>query len=94
MSAYVWRNWFLVPKGRLARAVGASEADLTRLAREMGLPDDPQVLPAWRRKGYITVLRRNWHLIDYDQLLTVVDMSRDELSYSLIEDDFLLTKLG
>ena len=94
MSAYVWRNWFLVPKGRLARSVGASEADLTRLAREMGLPENPQVLPEWRRKGYITVLRRNWHLLDYDQLLTVVDMSRAELGYSLIEDDFLLTKLG
>ena len=94
MSAYVWRNWFLVPRDRLARAVGAKEEDLARVACEMGLPAKVDVLPEWRRKGYITVLRRNWHLIDYDQLMTVADMTRDELSYSLIEDDFLLTKLG
>jgi hypothetical protein len=94
MSAFVWRNWFVVPKERLAAAVGAKAEDLTRLAAEMGLPENPQILPEWRRKGYITVLRRNWHLIDYDQLLTVVDMTRDELAYYLVEDDFLLIKLG
>ena len=27
MSAYVWRNWFVVPHARLAAAVGASESD-------------------------------------------------------------------
>lgn len=94
MSAFVWRNWFVVPKERLAAAVGAKAEDLTRLAAEMGLPEHPRILPEWRRKGYITVLRRNWHLIDYDQLLTVVDMTRDELAYYLVEDDFLLIKLG
>ena len=26
-SAYVWRNWFVVPHTRLAAAVGASESD-------------------------------------------------------------------
>lgn len=94
MSAFVWRNWFLVPKSRLAATVGASADELTRIACEMGLPAEPSVSPEWRRKGYITVLRRNWHLLDYCQLLTVLDMTREELRYSLIEDDFLFVKLG
>ncbi len=94
MSAYVWRNWFLVPHARLAAVVGAKEADLAGIAAEMGLPASPEILPEWRRKGYITVLRRNWHLLDYPQLLTLLDMTREELRFSLNEDDFLFSKLG
>ena len=94
LSAFVWRNWFLVPVERLARTVGASAADLKTLAVEMGLPAEPKVLPDWHRRGYITVLRRNWHLLDYDQLLVLLDMTREELRYRLVEDDFLFVKLG
>ena len=94
MSAYVWRNWFVVPHDRLARVVGATEPDLERVAAEMGLPKKVDVLPEWRRKGYITVLRRNWHLLDYPQLLQVIDMTRKELRFSLMEEDFLWVKFG
>lgn len=94
MSAYVWRNWFVVPHDRLARIVGASEADLEQVAAEMGLPKKVDVLPEWRRKGYITVLRRNWHLLNYAQLLPLLDMTRTELRFALMEDDFLWVKVG
>ena len=94
MSAYVWRNWFVVPHDRLAAVVGATESDLEDLAAEMGLPRKVEVLPEWRRKGYITVVRRNWNLLDYPQLLQVVDMTREEMRFSLLEDDFLFVKLG
>ena len=95
LSAYVWRNWPVVPVERLAGAIGASRADLEGVAAEMGLPvPQPAVSPLWRRKGYITVVRRNWHLLPYEQLLKVVDMTRAELAYSLTEDDFLFVKLG
>ena len=94
LSAYVWRNWFLVPKDRLASVVGATPDELTSVAVEMGLPPAPDVLPEWRRRGYITVLRRNWHLLPYGQLLQLLEMSRKELAFSLIEDDFLWVKLG
>ena len=95
LSAYVWRNWPVVSVDRLADAIGASRADLEGVAAEMGLPvPQPAVSPLWRRKGYITVVRRNWHLLPYEQLLKVVDMTRAELAYSLTEDDFLFVKLG
>ena len=41
-----------------------------------------------------TVLRRNWHLLAYEQLLPLIGMSRAELSYSLREDDFLFQKMA
>lgn len=94
LSAYVWRNWFLVPKERLAKVVSATPAELTAIAVEMGLPPNPEILPEWRRRGYITILRRNWHLLPYGQLLPLLDMTRKELSFSLMEDDFLWIKLG
>ncbi len=94
LSAYVWRNWFLVPKERLASVVSATPELLEEVAKEMGLPPQPPVLGEWRRKGYITVLRRNWHLLDYGQLLELLGMSRKELAFSLMEDDFLWIKLG
>ena len=94
LSAFVWRNWFVVPKERLAAVAKTSPEDISAIAEEMGLPAEPKVLDDWRRRGYITVLRRNWHLLPYDQLLTLLDMTREELRFSLFEDDFLFVKLG
>ena len=94
MSAYVWRNWGLVDKTLLAEAVGAKPEDLTAVAGQMGLEPDPVVLPEWQKKGYITIIRRNWHLLPYDQILKLIGKTRDELYFCLMEDDFLWIKLG
>ena len=95
LSAFVWRNWPVVDAERLAETIGAAKADVEAVAREMGLPvPQPPVSPLWRRKGYITVVRRNWHLLPYCQLKNVLDMSGKELAFSLTEDDFLFVKLG
>lgn len=94
LGAYVWRNWNLVPLERLASVVKARPADIGQVAADLGLEPARPVLPEWRRKGYITILRRNWHLLDYDQLTKILDMTRAELAFSLAEDDFLWVKLG
>ena len=94
MSAYVWRNWGLVPAKTLAEVVGATPRELTAVAADMGLAADPTVLPEWKTKGYITVLRRNWHLLPYEQLTVLLGKTREELYFSLMEDDFLWVKLG
>ena len=94
MSAFVWRNWFCVPVERMAKVVGAKESDLTGIAAEMGLPPQPAVLPEWRTKGYITVVRRNWHLLPYDQLVELLNMTREEFAFCLKEDDSLFNKMG
>jgi len=94
VHALVWRNWTVVPAERLAKVLDTSAENVRAVAASMGLPDQPAILPEWRTRGYITVLRRNWHLVPYDQLLVLLDMSADRLAYCLREDDFLFSKLG
>ena len=95
MHAFVWRNWGLVPAGRLAEVLGTSERNVRKVAVSMGLERRPAVDPAWTSsKGYITILRRNWHLLPYDQILMLLGKSQEELEWDLYEDDFLFVKLG
>ncbi len=94
LQAVVWRNWQLVRPSILARVLGTSADQITHLAASMGLPPAGEVPPDLARRAYITVLRRNWHLLPYEQLLPLIGMSRAELSFSLREDDFLFEKMG
>lgn len=94
MHAFVWRNWTLVPQARLAEVLATSPAQVAEVAASMGLPPQGAVQPEWQGSGYITVLRRNWHLLPYDQILTLLGRSRASLRDSLAEDDFLYVKLG
>lgn len=94
LHAVVWRNWRLVEPARIAETLGTSVENIRRLADSMGLPPVEHVNPQWRRRGYITLVRRNWHLLPYEQILQLVDMSADEFAVALREDDFLFIKLG
>lgn len=93
--AFVWRNWSVVDKHRLAEVMQTSVENVERLAESMGLPRKQVIEPEWATtRGYITILKRNWHLLPYDQLLQLLGMTREELKFRLTEDDFLYQKLG
>ena len=92
--AVIWRNWNLVEPERIARTLSCNVKDVNEIAASMGLDSSVKVPPNFRRRMYITVIRRNWHLLPYNQLLTLLDMSMEELEFSLKEDDFLYIKLG
>ena len=94
LSAYVFRNWGIVPAGTLAETIGAREEDIAAIAADFGLAPNPEVSPLWRTMGYATMLRRNWHLIPYPQLMKLVGMDRRAMRDALLEDDNLGTKLG
>ena len=94
LHAFVWRNWPLVPVSRLALVAGCSPRDIERIARAMGLGAQPRITPEQQRRSHLTVIKRNWHLLPYDQLLVLLDWSPEELAYTLREDDFLYIKLG
>ena len=94
LHEFVWRNWNAVEPSKLARIVGASTADITRLAAAMGLPPASPVPVELEERGYITLIRRNWHLLPYDQLLQLLEMTPERLAYTLREDDMLWVKLG
>ncbi|MBN1441198.1 MAG: hypothetical protein JXA90_00750, partial [Planctomycetes bacterium] len=94
LHAFLWRNWGLVPDERIARVLGASVEDVSRVAASMGLPERTSPSGEMLRRGYITLIRRNWHLLPYEQLLLLLDWSPERLVFTLREDDFLWTKLG
>lgn len=92
---FVWRNWSVVDKARLAEVLNTSVANVEDIATSMGLPRTQRIEKEWATpRGYITVVRRNWHILPYEQLLQLLGMSREELKFRLVEDDFLFDKLG
>ena len=92
--ALVWRNWQLVPTERLADVLGADAESVARMGRAMGLGEAASIPHEIRQRGYITIIRRNWHLLPYGQLLDLLDMDERQLAFVLREDDFLYIKLG
>ena len=82
--ALVWRNWNLVAPGRLAKTIGCETKDILAIAESMGLPAAQPVSSDLKKRIYITVIRRNWHLLPYDQLLTLLDMTAEELAFALV----------
>lgn len=94
LHTVVWRNWSLVPMERLAETLDATPAQLIEVGKRMGLPEPPEIDAEQQARSYITVLRRNWHLLPYDQLLTLLDWDAEKLDFVLREDDFLFIKFG
>ena len=94
LHAFVWRNWPLVTPERMASVVGAKPADISRMGRAMGLGDPPRITRDQQARSYITVIKRNWHLLPYEQLLELLGWSPEQLAFTLREDDFLWVKLG
>lgn len=94
LHAIVWRNWHLVPRDRLARVVGAKPADIRRLGHALGLADPPRITADLERRSALTVIRRNWHLLPYEQLLELLRWTPEQMAFALREDDFLYIKLG
>jgi hypothetical protein len=94
VHAFIWRNYELVPLERMAQVLGTTPDRVLETAHAMGLPDPPAVTEEQQRRSYITIIRRNWHLLPYEQLVELLGWTEDELAYTLREDDFLWVKLG
>ena len=87
------RNFGLVTDQKLADVLGTDAVTVRREAERLGIGKigyDPN----WKKLGYINIIKNNWHLLPYSQLLELLEMSEDELAYCLKEDDFLAIKLG
>ncbi len=91
---FLWRNWGLVPPEALAEVLGAAENDIRQAASELGLSPDPEVSDKWLTKSYQTLIRANWHLLNYPQLLQLLKWTPEKMAFTLKEEDFLFIKLG
>ncbi|HEV8604518.1 MAG TPA: hypothetical protein VGQ99_04085, partial [Tepidisphaeraceae bacterium] len=94
VHAFVFRNWNLVETGRLAKILKTTPEKIREMAGEMGLPAEEVVPEIYRSRLYLSLIRRNWHLLPYEQLLELLEMTPQQLEYTLREDDFLWVKLG
>jgi hypothetical protein len=93
-QAFIWRNWGLVPLERLARVLRTNIDPIVHMAESMGLEVPPVVSDLWLTRGYITIIRANWHLLNHDQMLELLDWDSSRLAFTLKEDDYLWVKLG
>ncbi len=94
LHAFVWRNWELVPLDRMAEMLDAAPEDIAELGRSMGLPAHQAISEDQWKRSYITIIRRNWHLLPYEQLCALLDWTPEHMAFMLREDDFLFIKLG
>ena len=93
-QAVVWRNWELVSPARLAAVLGCSEAEIVQAASEMGLTVEPKVNPKWITHGYLTLIRNNWQLLPYSQMLELLGWTPEKMAFTLKEEDFFWVKVG
>jgi hypothetical protein len=94
LHAFVWRNWEMVSLQRMAEVLGTTPEKVRQMGESMGLPPHRTPPAEYQQRGYITIIRRNWHLLPYEQLLQLLGWDAEKLAFTLREDDFLWVKLG
>ena len=94
LHAVVWRNWDTVDVAHLASVLQATPEQIAGVAEAMGLPPQRSISAAEQRRNYMTIIRKNWHLLPYEQLCQLVGWDAARMNYALLEDDFMWTKLG
>ena len=93
LCAFVFRNWNAVEIEKMAEVLGTEPENIAATAKRLGLPDYKK--PTWNSgQLYITLVRRNWHLLPFEQICSLTGLSEERLAFSLLEDDFLWVKLG
>ena len=93
LVAFIFRAYEYVPPSAIARTLGTTEDNVRRVAEHMGL-NRPCTSDIWLTKGYITIIRRMWHILPYEQLLVLLGIDSDALAIILREEDFLDIKLS
>ena len=94
LSVFIWRNWESVSAERMAKVLDTTPAKVKEIGSLMGLPKQASSIDIFEKRGYISLIRRNWHLLPYNQLLVLLDWDAEKLAFTIREDDFLSIKLG
>jgi len=94
LHAFVWRNWEMVSLERMAEVLDTTPEKVHAVGLSMGLPHHRMPTAEYQQRGYITIIRRNWHILPYEQLLELLGWDAEKLAFALREDDFLWIKLG
>ena len=92
-QAVIFRNYGFVKTEKIAKTLCCNKEIIEKEALRLGL-QNVVYNPKWEECGYITIIRNNWGLLSYEQLLTLLDITKERLEYILVNDDFLSIKLG
>ena len=91
----IFRNYGYVATEKIAKTLRCDKTTVEAEARRLGLPQaSGEQWGIWEKRGYITIIRNNWYLLPYEQLLTLLGISEERLEFILTNDDFLSVKLG
>ncbi len=89
----IFRNYGYVRAERIAKILGCDKDTVRREAERLCL-FDKGYYNEFEERGYITVIRDNWYLLPYEQLITLLGISAERFDFILKNDDFLDIKLG
>ena len=90
----IWRNWGYVPAERIAKVLDTTEEVVRDEAERLGLFKDQVAEKEWLTRGYLTIIRNNWMICTYEQIMGLLDITDAELAFILKEDDFMWVKMG
>ncbi|MBQ8876132.1 MAG: hypothetical protein IJY63_01130 [Clostridia bacterium] len=89
----IFRNYGYVSVDKIAKTLCCDEETVHVEAARLGLAD-VEYDKNWEERGYLTLIRHNWYLLDYEQLTTLFGYTEEKLDFLLKEEDFLFVKLG
>ena len=89
----ILRNYGLVPTSNIAKVLNCSTKVVETEAKRLGI-DYISYDENYLNKSFITIIRNNWHLLSYKQLITLLDRDESWLDNELKNNDFLWYKLG
>lgn len=92
-QAFIFRALEYVSKEKIAKILKTTPENVQSAAFELGLQNYASK-DLWLKKGYITIIRRMWHILPYSQLLELLDMDEETFAAILRDEDFLDIKLG
>ncbi len=91
---FIFRNWESVSKEKMAQVLKTKVEVVEKLASQMGLDISSSYNEQYSERGYITLIRNNWNILPYEQLMEILSYTEEELAFTLKEEDFLNIKLG
>lgn len=89
----IFRNFGYVKTERIAEVLSCDAETVELEAKRLGLQSF-DFSADFEARGYITVIRSNWFLLDYEQLTVLLGIDEKKLDFILVNDDFLGVKLG
>lgn len=91
-QAFIFRACEYISSERIAKILNTNTENIRKCIKDLGL-NECENEQIWLSKGYITIIRRLWHILPYSQLLQVLDMDEGTLAMIMREEDFLDIKL-